>query len=144
MISVTSSPESCTTWPSPSVALKKHRSNSNSSLRPTRAVKPVACSALEAACHGTCLQHRSTPAPARQYPEAPHPKVIELEETAKKPSCSATTTMFGSAMLLQARRKIWRLAYHMPRSSGLTRRDQVPDHDHSGCNTDPDHEERAS
>src|SRR5262249_46725702 len=70
--------------------------------------------------------------------EAPHPKVIELEETAEKsPRAFGDDdhVRFGDA--LQARRKVRRLAYHAALLR-LTRWDQVPDHADSGCNTDPD------
>ena len=68
---------------------------------------------LEAACHGTRLQHRPRPHRPSNTLEAPHPKVIELEETAEKSSRAFGDDdhiRFGDA--LQARRKVRRLAYH--------------------------------
>src|SRR5262249_38961175 len=134
---IPASPESSTTWPSPSVALNQRRlSNSNSSSRPTRAVKSVACSAskrlaTELAC--STAHHR----PGNTL-EAPHPKVSELEETTEKSSRAFgddDRVRFGDA--LKARRKVWRLAYHAALLR-LTRWDQVPDHDQTGCNTNTD------
>src|SRR5258708_29644191 len=81
------SPESSTACPSLSVALtQRRRSSWNSSSRPMRAVKPVGCSAskrlaTELACSTAPRPHR----PGNAL-EAPHPKVIELEETAEKSS----------------------------------------------------------
>src|SRR5262249_28791973 len=107
-----------------------------SSSRPTRAVKSVACSAskrlaTELAC--STAHHR----PGNTL-EAPHPKVIELEETTEKSSRAFgddDRVRFGDA--LKARRKVWRLAYHAALLR-LTRWDQVPDHDQTGCNTNTD------
>src|SRR5262249_6574593 len=92
---------------------------------------------LEAACHGTRLQHRPRPHGPGNTLEAPHPKVIELEETAEKSSRALGDDdhiRFGDA--LQARRKVRRLAYHdallrPTGSKGAAR------HDQSGCDANP-------
>ena len=41
---------------------------------------------FETTCHGTHLQHCPRPHWPGNALEAPHPKVVELEETAQKPS----------------------------------------------------------
>ena len=93
---------------------------------------------LEATFHGTRLQHRPRPHRPGNALETPHPKVIELKETAEKSSRAVGDydhIRFGDA--LQARRKIWRFAYHAALLR-LTRWDQVTYYDQSGCNADPD------
>jgi hypothetical protein len=68
---------------------------------------------LEAACYGTRLQHRPHSHRPGNALEAPHPKVIELEETAEKSSRAFgddDRIRFGNT--LQPRRKIRRLAHH--------------------------------
>ena len=66
------SPESSTTWPSPLFAFDQRRSSkSNSSSRPTSAVRPLACSAskrLSAELGRSAAQARAGPAmPLRSF-----------------------------------------------------------------------------
>ena len=89
---------------------------------------------LEAAFHGARLQNRPGPHRPGNALELAHPKVIELEEAAEKPSCAFGDddhVRLGEA--LQARRKVRRLADHAALFR-LTRWDQVAYHDQAGCN----------
>src|SRR5262249_53669532 len=92
---------------------------------------------LEAACHGTRLQHRPRPHRPGNALEAPRPKVIELEEIAEKSSRALgddDRIRFGNA--LQPRRKVQRLAYHAALLR-LARWNQVPDDNQSCANPCP-------
>jgi hypothetical protein len=94
------SPESSTTWPSLFFALDQRRSsNSDSSSRPTRAVRPVACSAskrLSTEIARSAAQARAGPAmPLRSLsPRSSSSK--RLPRSFRVPS--AMTTLFGSAI----------------------------------------------
>ena len=93
------SPESKTTWPSPVFALDQRRSsNSDSSSRPTRAVRPVACIASKRP--SAELARRA--AHARVGPAMPLRSLGPRSSRSKRlPSnlrvLSQMTTMFGSA-----------------------------------------------
>ena len=97
---IPASPESNTTWPSPVFALDQRRkSNSSSSSRPTRAVRPVACSAskrLSIELDRSATQARSGPAiPLRSF-------ALRASSSKRLPSSlrvpSAITTVLGSAI----------------------------------------------
>src|SRR6516165_3164723 len=115
---IPASPESSTTWPSPSVALKKHRrNNSNSSLRPTRAVNSVARSASKR----LATKLACSTAHARTGPAIPLRLLIPRSLSWKKLPrslrvLSATTTVLGSAMLW-SRAARFGVSPTMPRSS---------------------------
>ena len=131
------SPESSTTWPSPVFALDQRRSSSsNSSSRPTRAVRPVVCSAskrLSTELARSAAQARAGPAmPLRSL--APRSlSSNRLPSSLRVPS--AMTTMFGSAIALQARREVRRLADDAALLR-LSRSDEVADHDKPGGDAD--------
>ena len=134
---IPASPESSTTWPSPVFALDQRRSsNSSSSSRPTRAVRPVACSASKrpsAELARSAAQARTGPAmPLRSF----GPEVLKLEQIAEKLSRALgddNHVRLGDA--LQARREVRRLADDAALLR-LARSDQVADHDQPGGNAD--------
>lgn len=95
------SPDSITTWPSPSVALiQRRRSKSNSSSRPMRSVMPAECSAskrlvellacnTDQACTGAAMPFSSKSPRSSSLKRSP----ISLRVP------SLMTTVFGLAML---------------------------------------------
>ena len=131
------SPESSTTWPSPVFALDQRRSSSSiSSSRPTRAVRPVACSAskrLSTELARSAAQARTGPAmPLRSFaPRSSSSKRLPRSFRV----LSAMTTVFGSAIPCR-RAARFGVSPTMPRSCALPRSDQVADHDQPGRNAD--------
>ena len=135
------SPDSSTTWPSPSLACCQRSSSSAISCsRPTSGVRPAAVQRLEAA---------SRPALARDPPgrerlgEALEPlraEVGELEQAADQPARRlADHHAARLGQRLQPRREVRRLADHRL----LARRafaDQLADHDQAGRDADPGRE----
>jgi hypothetical protein len=97
---IPASPESNTTWPSPVFALDQRRSsNSSSSSRPTRAVRPLACNASKRL--STALGRNA--AHARIGAEMPLRSLAPRSSNSNRLPrsrrvLSETTTVFGSAM----------------------------------------------
>ena len=134
------SPESSTTWPSPAFALAQRRSRSSlSSSRPTSAVSPPACSASNRLSCELAL----SAAKARVGPATPLRSCGPRSSSSNRlPSSlrvpSAMTTLSGSAIALQPRGEVRRVAddaalLRLPRTQKIAddhdpRRDARPAH----------------
>src|SRR5208283_3432654 len=82
---IPASPESNTTWPSPVFALDQRRSsNSNSSSRPTSAVRPLACSASNRPSAELARSAAQAPHRPGDPLEVPGPEILQFEQTAEK------------------------------------------------------------
>src|ERR1700688_2387855 len=134
---IPASPESSTTWPSPLFAFDQRRSSSSSSSsRPTRAVRPVACSASKR----PSAELARSAAKARTGPVMPFevscPQVLKLEQIAKElAGVFSNHHAIRVCNALQTRRKVGRLAYNglLLRSA---RADQIADDHQSRRDTD--------
>src|SRR6516225_7492730 len=124
------SPESSTTWPSPVFARsQRRRSSSDSSSRPTRAVRLPVCSASRP-------QRREGPRRTNAL-EILNPEIFEIEQTGEKFSGAVgDDDGVGLGQRLQARRKVRRVADDRIAPLGSTVPDEVA-HDHEP-RRDPD------
>ena len=120
----------------PSLSLQRRRSNSHSSSRPTRAVKPLAWSASKRLSTGlsrSAAQARTGVAtPLRSF----EPEIPKFEEIAEEPSRPVgNDDPIRLRYPLQPRREVRRLADDAALLR-LARADEIADHDQTG--RDPD------
>ena len=132
------SPESSTTWPSPSCAWRqRRRSRKISSSRPTSGVRPAGLARLEAPFGAA----RARDPPGRKWlGEALEPlgtEVVELEQAADQaPRRRADHDRAGRGQRLEPRREVRHFADHdlLLRRAGA---DQLADDDEAGRDPDP-------
>ena len=131
------SPDRSTTWPSPFFAFAQRRSSSShSSSRPTRAVRPLACSASKRLSTELGRSTAQTRTGSGDALEVSCSEVLQLEKIAEKPSCAlGDNDHVRLGKSLQTRREVRRLADDATLLRGR-RSDQVADHDQAGRNAD--------
>src|SRR5215469_5920454 len=124
------SPETSTTWPSPSFAFdQRRRRSSSSSSRPTSSVNSLPCIASKR----LATELARSAAHALICPAMPLRSFCpNLEELAEKPASALgddDRIRLGDA--LQARRKVWGFT-HDPTFLGLPGGDEIADHHQPG------------